>query len=42
MCNALGNKGAHPMTDLADALLTAAISILAGLCWGIVLHLWGV
>ena len=30
------------MTDLADALLTAAISILAGLCWGIVLHLWGV
>jgi len=29
------------MSDLADALLTAAMSILAGLCWGIAMHLWG-
>ena len=28
------------MTDLIDALLTAAVTILAGICWGIAMHLW--
>jgi hypothetical protein len=28
------------MTDLIDALLTAAVTILAGFAWGVAMHLW--